>query len=357
MGITKIDKNFQLKKVTEKGVIWQQPLTPPFKLYGVYYDNTNGEYCRMPKDIASQVNEGVQFLYSHTAGGRIRFKTNSTCLCLQCQAISSGLGSNLTIAVTFGFAVYVDGKYYANFAPLFTDLPKMEWQTFSYDGHLNLDGQMHDIDLYMPLYNGVSSLYIGLKEGCDVLPPREYTHTTPVLFLGSSITQGGCASRPGNDYISHLSRWLDTDILNFGFSGSCRGEKVMVDYIKTLNPSVFVLDYDYNAPTVEHLEKTHLALYKAFRENHPDTPIVIISSCSHNSESEEVRQKRLSVIKKTYEYGLSKGEKVYFINGRDLFTDQDRDACTVDNCHPNDLGFYRMAKGIYPILNKLLNEK
>ena len=357
MDISKIDTNFQVNNCTYPDIAWQDANNKPFKTYGVYYDQEQQEYCRMPKEIAKKVNDGVAFLYSHTAGGRLRFKTNSPYICIKCFTVSSGLGPHITPVATFGFSTYVDGKFYGIFPIRFCDIPHQEWQEMSFDASLNFDGQMHDVDIYFPLYNGIKKLYVGLKENSTILPPREYTHPSPVLFLGSSITQGGCASRPGNDYVAHISRWLDTDVLNFGFSGSCRGEKIMADYVASLNPSIFVLDYDYNAPSIEHLEQTHLPLYKTIREKHPDTPIILISSCAHNSESEQTRQGRIDVIKKTYEYGLACGEKVYFINGRKLFTDIDRDACTVDGCHPNDLGFYRMAKGIAPVIAKILNDK
>lgn len=104
----------------------------------------------------------------------------------------------------------------------------------------------------------------------------KYAVKKPVVYYGSSITQGACASRPGNCYESILSRRLDCDYINLGFSGSAKGEDAIVDYIIGLDMSVFVMDYDYNAPTPEHLEKTHSKMFKAIRAEHPTLPIIIM---------------------------------------------------------------------------------
>ena len=210
------------------------------------------------------------------------------------------------------------------------------------------------MEIYFPLYNGVKSLYIGLKEGCVLEAPRGYQKDGYVLFYGSSITQGGCASRPGNDYVAHLSRWLDTDVVNLGFSGNGRGEPIMAEYMAGLNPSVYVLDYAYNSPAAE-LKERHFALYETLRAAHADTPILFITNPDIEYDSEGLG--RRVVVRETYLRAKRQGDKnIAFIDGEKLFGKCDRDACTVDTCHPNDLGFYRMAKTIYPVLKKMLEK-
>ena len=118
----------------------------------------------------------------------------------------------------------------------------------------------------------------------------------------------------------------------------------MADYIAGLNPSVFVMDYDHNTPSDEHLEKTHFAFYERFRELAPNTPIVMVTA---PEVLPNVKRRRTEIIRETYERALALGDnKVSFIEGATLFGDDLRDSCTVDGCHPNDLGFFRMAKGI-----------
>ena len=123
----------------------------------------------------------------------------------------------------------------------------------------------------------------------------------------------------------------------------------MAELICGYDMSCFVMDYDHNAPTLEHLKETHEPFFKYVRERHPELPIILVSR-PDNCDDE-----RINVILNTYNNAVKAGDKnVYFINGKDLFTDKDRDACTVDGCHPNDLGFYRMAKAIAPVVKKAL---
>jgi hypothetical protein len=114
-----------------------------------------------------------------------------------------------------------------------------------------------EITINFPLYSSVSALYIGLEENAVVEPSAGYKNKKPMVFYGSSITQGACASRPGNSYANIVSRTLGIDHINLGFSGNAKGEQTMADYIASLDMSVFVYDYDYNAPDPEHLQNTH----------------------------------------------------------------------------------------------------
>jgi len=125
--------------------------------------------------------------------------------------------------------------------------------------------------------------------------------------------------------------------------------------LASLDASVFVIDYDHNAPTESHLRATYKRLLETIRKSHPLTPIVIMTS--PNSEYMYHGEERKEYIKSVYENAKSNGdENVYFIDGRTLFGEEDRDICTVDCVHPNDLGFYRMAKTVYPVLDKILNK-
>jgi hypothetical protein len=225
-----------------------------------------------------------------------------------------------------------------------------------FDGIANMPEGENEVTVCFPLYNKVKNLYIGLQKGAKILPPKPYTHQKPLVFYGSSITQGGCAWRAGNDYISTLSRWLDFDYINLGFSGGARAEKEMIAYLSTLDASVFVMDYDHNAPTVEHLQATHYPLYEALRKAHPEMPIVMMSKPDVDLTPEGSALRR-RVVEETYLKAKGNGdEQVHFISGDTLFGEGDRSACTVDGCHPTDLGCYRMALTVKPVLEKLLNK-
>src|SRR5690606_21637774 len=105
-------------------------------------------------------------------------------------------------------------------------------------------GEVREATLNFPLYNGVNRVQVGLLPGAEVLPPTPFALPKPILFYGSSITQGGCASRPGNAYCQMVARRFDAECLNFGFSGSARGELAMAEVLASLDPAVLVLDYD-----------------------------------------------------------------------------------------------------------------
>ena len=207
--------------------------------------------------------------------------------------------------------------------------------------------------LQMPLYAKVESFYIGLSKGSTLEGWSEgYTREKPIVFYGSSITQGGCAATSGSDYASRISRRFDSDYINLGFSGSARGEDVMMDYIAGLDMGMFVYDYDHNSPSPEHLEKTHYKGYAKVRAAHPDVPIVMITRPDFIDKGEFVA--RRNVVAATYQRALDEGDKnVYFIDGQKEFATFIRDECTVDGCHPNDLGFYRMAEVLGTVIEEI----
>ena len=195
-------------------------------------------------------------------------------------------------------------------------------------------------------------MYIGLQEGATVCAPEPYAIETPIVYYGSSITQGACASRPGNAYESKISLRLNADYVNLGFSGNAKGEQEMIDYISSLAMSAFVYDYDYNAPTVQHLADTHERMFQGIRSAHPKIPILLMSRPTFYPTEEEL--KRLEIIRSTYENALKKGDKnVWLLDGRKLMELAGNEG-TVDNCHPNDLGFASISKAVGDVLAQIL---
>ncbi|MBR1867235.1 MAG: hypothetical protein IJ800_01485 [Clostridia bacterium] len=358
MDIKKIDKNFDLSFAAPSDVEWFSPLEKPFKIYGVYYDENEGAFLRLPGEIAKKVNDGVVYLHGHTAGGRLRVKTDSPYIILRATEPYDNIMSHMPLSGQCGFSLFGDNGFVKTYMPFWTAISESrEKGEFSFDGIADTDGLTHNYTFYFPLYNGVKSLYIGLKKGCFVDFADEYRHKRPILFYGSSITQGGCASKPGDDYINRLSYMLDSDIINLGFSGSAKGEKAMVDYLASFDPSVFVIDYDHNAPNAEHLKNTHYPLYEKIRQEHKDTPVIFMTMPVFNGFADKGSWKeRFDVIRETYDKAILNGDKnAYFISGDGFLSSAFLDGCaTVDGCHPDSLGFYLMANALYPTLKKIL---
>lgn len=355
MRIEDLDRNLKVETdITEPELVWFDVLQTPFEVSGVFYDPEQECYVRMPQRTADSVSEGVSYLARNTAGGRVRFRTNSTFIGIRAVMENNVLMPHITLAGQSGFDCYrtVNGTsvYYNTF------MPKMGMKT-GYSSPLTTDGADAEYCINFPLYDGVKHLYIALKQGADFSAPQAYAHEKPVVFYGSSITQGGCASRPGNSYQAILSRRLNTDFVNLGFSGSCKAEPEMAKYLASLEMSVLVLDYDHNAPSAQYLRETHLPLFRTIRRAQPALPIILISSPDIRLRQGHWLERR-KVVRNTYETALAEGDRnVYFIDGETLFGGEDWDCCTVDGCHPNDLGFYRMARRIEESLAPLLNER
>ena len=354
MDITEIDKNFKLPQVNETDIEWFDAREAPFALHGIFFDEGTDRFMRMPYDAADKVSVGVRLGAHIATGGRLRFITDSKYVAIKAVIPSYFPMNHMPVVGSHGFSLYSGGRFCGMYTPPNAEIVKANPNNLAFQGIRYIWSEKAcDFDLYFPLYGGVIRLYIGLKKGCVLKAPKAYTHTKPIVFYGSSITQGGCASRSGNDYVSLVCKWLDSDFINLGFSGNAKGEPTMAEHLASLDASAFVLDYDYNAPSVEHLQTTHYPLYERIRSAHKATPILFISKPDFEYDGQSA--KRRAVIIETYEKAKANGDKnVAFIDGETLFGTFGRDGCTVDTCHPNDLGFYRMAETVYPVLKALL---
>lgn len=354
MRIDQLDENLRIDtEITEPDLVWMDALRAPFALYGVFYDEEKGCYLRMPDAVAKTVSPGVTELNHHTAGGRIRFRTDSACIAIRAEMENNQLMSHITLIGQSGFDLY-------HRTPEGEDLflqsfrPPMGMKT-GFSSLVKTKGGLRDYTINFPLYDGVKRLYIALKKGSILEAPTPYRFSLPVVFYGSSITQGGCASRPGNSYQGILSRRLNVDHINLGFSGNGRAEPEMGRYLAGLDMQVFVCDYDYNCLSPEHLVQTHKPLFETVRSAHPDLPIILISAPTVIKEPEAYDGRRRTV-KSTYDWAVEQGDKnVYYIDGGELLAGDCWDSCTVDGVHPNDFGFYRMAMRIEKTLKPILD--
>lgn len=350
--IEEIDSNFKTLDINGINLEFRDASSAPFTISGFPWYQTEQQYCRLPQEILPATNPGVETLAWHTTGGTIRFKTDSPTIALDVMLQHSSNLTHMAHSGVAGFDLYLGrGKTKQFFGNL-----KPDHGQNSYKGLLinNLNAGLIDCTIYFPLYSGVKSLHIGLQPGCRLEEPTPYSYEKPVVFYGSSITQGACASHPGNAYTHIISRRLDANLVNLGFSGSCKAEPIIAENIAELEMSCFVYDYDYNAPNFEHLKNTHEPFFKIIRDKQPDLPVVMVSKPDfYGSQAEKDRRE---VIKTTYNNAIAAGDKnAYFIDGELLFGKTERDLCTVDRCHPNDIGFLRMADIIYPVVKQVLS--
>lgn len=350
-SIESIDSNFRAVTVEGSPLLFRQADRAPFALFGLPWYAQENRYCRLPQAIIPQANEGVQELAWNTAGGMVRFRTDSTAIGLQAILRSGGDMSHMPRSGSGGFDLY-EG---CGGSKVFRANLRHEHGCAKVNGlfRRDLPRHMREWTLYLPLYNGVEALAIGLDPDCSMESPTPFTCGKPVMFYGSSITQGGCASRPGNAYPAIVTRRLDANMVNWGFSGSARGERVMAETIASLDLGAFVFDYDHNAPTLEHLAATHEPFFRVIREARPELPVIFVSK--PDFAGTEMCRRRRDSIRTACERARARGDgNVYFVDGERLFGDSERDLCTVDGCHPNDIGFLRMADIITPVVRAAL---
>ncbi len=339
-------------------IMMHDPRSEPFTLYGVKFED--GCYRRLSDELAKSVSEGVALLSTYTAGGRVAFATDADAVAISCKRPGLWRMAHMTLLGSAGFCLYIRAKngkpeYYGSFVPS----DKAE----GYDSIIKFPTkEKREIVIHFPLYCAISELSIGLPEDAILEKWNGYKREKPIVFYGSSITQGGCASTPGNDYASRLSRRFDTNYYNLGFSGSAKGEDAIINYIAGLDMSIFVYDYDYNAPSLKHLRETHYKGYRTIRDSHPELPIILCTMPGYDRHDPSpnlpsVPERRRNIIFGTYARALAEGDRnIYFIDGKKVYAHFNADGCSVDNTHPNDLGFYRMAEVIGEKIAKIWGE-
>lgn len=339
----KLDKNLQAVPLKE-GLCFQDVRSTPARIYGLI----EGEYARLPAELRPLASEKLLILQNCTSGGRVRFLTDSRRLGLRMLVTDSEGYPHMAYSGYAGIDCYLgegpDPKYLGTrWPPLGERLLESEF---------DLPGTLSLVTLYLPLYTGIELLELGLEPGAALLAPTPYSRETPIVFYGSSITQGGCASRSSNSYCALVSRWLDSDFYCLGFSGSAMGEPWMAEYISQLSMSCFVYDYDYNAPSPDYLRQTHRPFLQTILDKNPALPVIAMSRPYPNLPGTD--GERREIVHETCVWAASRGAHIQFADGLSLLGGRGRECCTVDRIHPNDLGFWRMADTLLPYLSRAL---
>lgn len=353
---------FNLPETVSNPVDVYNVRSEPFKIYGLYKPWEPGVFKRMPVEVGEATSENVRLLCTNTAGGRVRFKTDSPYIAV--GAVYAPMKFPTPRAVTLSgigaycFDLYADNQFCSVMVPNRIEqngsinnfvITEGKYESFYSFGQAKL----REITINFPSFVDISDVYIGLSEGSVVEKGNNYANEKPVVFYGSSITNGACASRPGNIYPNILSRRLNMDYINLGFSGSAKAEDAIIEYISGLPMSVFVFDYDHNAPSTDYLEETHYSSLKKFRKVQPDTPIIMLSRPNRCGGIKEVTE-RERIIKASYDKMIENGDKnVFFISGQEIYNKLDSEMMTIDGVHPTDLGFYCMAEAIEKIIKNI----
>lgn len=324
----------------------------PIEIYGLeVIDGDNGIFWRLPDDESAYVCEYIRDRSKTPCGGRVRFRTDSKNVTIKMRLVSMDVDPCMAVCASAGADVLMGSGMHSRFIG---QINPRNYENLEPELSFTLNGEMNQLTVNLPRNEKISGIWISIDDDANLLPPLPYSNPGKLCFYGSSITEGGCCSRPGNAYTAVAARWLDIDYVNWGFSGHARGEDAMADIICRREFSAFVYDYDHNSPSASDLAETHERFFRRIRTAHPDMPVIIMTKPDFDSDP-AANSARREVIRRTYTNAVAAGDKnVYFIDGEQFFGLLGRDMCTVDGCHPNDLGFYRMAEKVYEMLLKAL---
>lgn len=326
----------------------------PLRIYGLAVANARErQFYRLPIDMLEKMPQ-YDRLGRRAVGGRVRFATDSTKLYVKITLACTREDINIPLSGSAGADIYLgsgrESRYLGYVAP-----DRHSPDEISAEKTFDLSGEMQTVTINLPRNDHLLAMEVGVCSGAALTEAPEYAIAAPIVFYGSSITEGGCAPRAGCAYTSAVCRWLDADYVNFGFSGGAKGEEVFARFIASLPAmSAFVLDYDHNAPSVEHLAATHAAFFGIVRKAWPELPIVMMSRPDADKYPDDGARRR-DVVRATYSAAVAAGDKrVWFLDGGEFFGTEGRMECTVDGTHPNALGFMRMAERLYPLLSDIL---
>ena len=360
-----LDPNMTLAPANENGLRFVAPTTAPVRLTGFPFFERDRVYRRMPLHPAEPFSPGVENLSWNTAGGQAAFRTDSSRIVLKVKMRGNRPMYHMAQTGSAGFDLYAGEPGRQRFAGV-TRFPAGA-QEYTARIFRTARPKMREFILNFPLYAGVESVWIGIDEKASLEAPSPWTDARPIVIYGTSITQGGCASRPGTAYPNILSRELNRPVINLGFSGNGKGEAGVAEEIAQIaDPAMFILDYEANSGGTEKIAQTLPVFVEILRKHHPVTPILVISRIRHGSEAldysrnenaprAEAKASAAVVQRSLVEKRRAAGdEQIYFLDGGTLLGADDWDEATVDGSHPTDYGFILMARAIMPTVKKIL---
>jgi len=344
----------------EDGLVWHEPDREPMQLAGFWWYGRDRRYRRMPAQPAAPLPAAVDGLANSTAGGQIRFRTDSAHVAVRVELAGPANMNHMPATGQCGFDLYAGPSGQARYC----NTTKYDHSQTRFQVELlNLPApDLRDCTLYFPLYQGVREVGVGLDAGARLLPPAAWDLDAPIAVYGTSITQGGCAARPGMAYTNLLSRALNAEVINLGFSGSGRGEPEVAQVIAEIEPcALFVLDYEANCQGTERLRETLPEFIRILRQAQARTPILVVSRIRTPSELLNAEAVRGREERQAFQRGLVEelraggDDQIHFCDGATLLGDEDFEECTVDGSHPTDLGFLRMARNLEPVIRQVLD--
>ncbi|MBI1349046.1 hypothetical protein GC163_22470 [bacterium] len=326
-------------------------------LEGQGWTDVKAPYDRLPARAEGKVRDAVWNLSRNSAGMCVRFVTDSPTIHARWTVTSSNLAMpHMAATGVSGVDLYARNDQ-GQWRWVAVGQPKA--QTNDIMLAQKLAPGKREYLLYLPLYNGVSQAEIGVPSGStlEAAPSYAQDRAKPIVYYGTSITHGACASRPGMVHTAILQRRYDRPAINLGFSGNGRMEPEVGDFLIELDPAVYVIDCCPNMSGADTAAKTK-PLVAQLRKAHPETPIVLVEDRRYTdswliTSKGERNDANHIALKKAYDELIAAGEKnLYYITGDELLGEDGEGA--VDSSHPNDLGFMRQADAFDKVLAPLV---
>lgn len=354
--LEQLDQNFQ-SHPGRKSVCWIDAFDKRVALRGLGWLRENRrrkQFRRLPDRAAAGLSEAVQLLSHCPAGVFLSFFTDSPDLSVRLTLKNTDVMSHMPLTGSTGTELYFRNGH--QWHPVATLRPSPSEKQTTQSLLEDAPQERREYRLYLPLYKAIESVAIGIPAGFKVEPSP--ARTRPLFFYGTSITQGGCANTPGSDFVSLLGRQLDTEIINFGFSGNGKGEPEIARLIREVDAEAFVLDYLANVGP-EQLKSTLPGFVSLLREKHPRTPLILIGNVPYNqtlwkAETFEQLDRKREVLMEIYLEGRRTGDtNLHFIDGHGLLP-AGASGVYVDGVHPTSHGFALMAERLAPQLERIL---
>lgn len=225
----------------------------------------------------------------------------------------------------------------------------------------NLDGQMHEYVIYFPLYDGIEDFSVKIDSGAVITKgrPEVINANRRIVAYGTSILQGGCASRTGMAATNIIGRELNCEVVNLGFSGEGKQDTYVARAMATIpDVDVFLLDPVPNC-TEMMCDTLTYNFVKTLRALRPDVPIVMLEGpiypyARYDSFFGKYLPKKNDAFRRNYERLKAENpDNLYYVTSEGL--DGPEDDGTVDGIHLTDLGFLHYANKMIPILRPLLD--
>ncbi len=365
IDIAKIDKNLAVQDnlvVEEEFQIINPKLSDAVKVYGLPNFKEERTFIRVKNEDLkriSQFSQGLLTLACNTSGGSIAFYSNTSVLKIRVKLSFMFHMSHMAYTGQAGFDLYrgtsFDNLVFYKASPF--DFHKTEYEyTFFQNRHANRELFL----LEFPLYASVESVELVFAKDATI-EPADIFNEGRILIYGTSITQGGCASRPGNSFPMIIARNTNYEVINYGFSGNGKGEVEMAEIINQIpNVDLYILDYEANAGLGEAINLSMPVFVDKLREVNPTTPILVVSRIKTAAYPFDAWEKEECDNRRTFQMNFvkeraKKDPNIYFLDGWSLLGDIGV-AGTVDGVHPNDAGFIEMARNLQPMVKRILKK-